>query len=286
MKTVKSAILLSFLILTFLGCKENTSQNNVLAPQVIDSSALKSVSARPVHWGYSGENGPEKWGSLSPVYNLCAQGQGQSPINIIPSEKTTQANWSFAYKASKIAMKHNEHMHEIIDNGHTIQLTLDEGSTFTFNDKVFHLKQAHFHTPSEHTVNGQSYPMEMHWVHQSEEGKLAVVSVLFKEGKPNKNFEMIIAHLPSKKGDSVIVEDKQLQLDLHLPPDNYAYHYLGSLTTPPCSEGVQWLVLRQPVELSATQLQAIASRIGPNNRPVQNINKRVVEIGDLKGQGE
>jgi carbonic anhydrase len=125
--------------------------------------------------------------------------------------------------------------------------------------------------------------MEMHLVHQSDDGTLAVVGVLFKEGKKeNQNFAKIIANLPDAKGETKHLTDVVLTINDHLPVDNYAYHYVGSLTTPPCSEGVQWLVLHNPVELTLAQINAFSSRIGPNNRPTQSLNNRAVNVEDLK----
>ena len=247
-----------------------------------DSVASSPVSARPVHWGYAGENGPTAWGTLTPVYSLCRAGKTQSPINIVKTDAKGGANWKLDYKTTSLRIAHNEHMDDIIDNGHTIQVTVDEGSTFTFGDKTFALKQFHFHTPSEHTIDGKNMPMEMHLVHQSDDGSLAVVSVLFKEGKvANENFSKIIANLPNAKGESKHITDSNLELKVHLPKDNYAYHYIGSLTTPPCSENVQWLVLRDQVSLTSDQINAFSSRIGPNNRPTQALNDRTVKVDDL-----
>jgi carbonic anhydrase len=255
------------------------------APSTQEQQPIASTSARPVHWGYEGEDGPTNWASLSPVYALCGNGQQQSPINIVKSDAKGGALWRLDYKTTSLRIAHNEHMEDIIDNGHTIQVTVDEGSTFTFNDKVYALKQFHFHTPSEHTIDGQHAPMEMHMVHQSDDNSLAVVGILFQEGKEiNKNFEKIIANLPAAKGESKHITDVNLELQVHLPADNYAYHYTGSLTTPPCSENVQWLVLRDPVYLTADQIHAFSSRIGPNNRPTQSLNDRQVKVDDLKAK--
>jgi carbonic anhydrase len=127
-------------------------------------------------------------------------------------------------------------------------------------------------------------PMEMHLVHQSDDQSLAVVSVMFKEGKvANENFSKIISHLPNAKGESNHITDANLELKVHMPKDNYAYHYVGSLTTPPCSENVQWVVLRDMVSLTPDQINAFSSRIGPNNRPVQELNGRAVDANDLTG---
>ena len=257
------------------------------AEQTSDTDTVKAapVSARPAHWGYAGEDGPTAWSTLSPAYALCGTGKGQSPINIVKTDAKGGANWKLDYKTTSLRIAHNEHMDDIIDNGHTIQVTVDEGSTFSFGDKAYNLKQFHFHTPSEHTVDGKNMPMEMHMVHQSEDGSLAVVSVLFKEGKvANENFSKIIANLPNAKGESKHITDVNLELKVHLPKDNYAYHYTGSLTTPPCSENVQWLVLRDMVSLTADQITAFSSRIGPNNRPTQPLNDRTVSVDDLTGQ--
>lgn len=247
-------------------------------------SVVEAPSARPVEWGYEGGDGPTAWATLSPVYALCGEGKGQSPINIVKTDATGGVTWKLDYKTTSLNIAHNEHMKDLIDNGHTIQVTVDEGSVFTFGDKSYSLKQFHFHTPSEHTLDGKNAPMEMHLVHQAADETLAVVGVLFQEGKtPNENFNKIIANLPNAKGESKHIVDVNLELKVHLPKDNFAYHYVGSLTTPPCSEGVQWLVLRDPVYLTAEQLQAFSSRIGPNNRPTQALNERQVKVDDLVG---
>jgi len=244
-----------------------------------------SVSARPIHWGYKGNIGPSNWKTLSPVYALCGDGKNQSPININKANENGKANWKFDYKTSSLRIAHTEHMDDILDNGHTIQVTVDEGSTFTFAGKTYELKQFHFHTPSEHMINGKNLPMEMHMVHQSEDKSLAVVSILFELGPiPNENLSKIIAHLPSVKGESKHITDVSLDLHLHLPKDNRAFHYVGSLTTPPCSENVQWLVLSETKMVTASQVAAFYSKIGANNRPVQSLNGRVIEHGNLSGQ--
>lgn len=267
-----------------ISCSGSSQQN---VTDSVDTGFIKKTdtgSARPVHWGYAGEDGPTEWATLSTVYAMCGEGKNQSPVNIVSKNTKGGATWKLAYKTTTLKIAHNEHMDEIIDNGHTIQVTVEEGSTFTFSGKVFDLKQFHFHTPSEHTIEGKHAPMEMHMVHQSDDGSLAVVAVLFKEGQvANKNFTAIIDNLPNAKGESKHLKNVVLQIGDHLPKDNYAYHYLGSFTTPPCTEGVQWLVLREPVELTQKQIAAFSSRIGPNNRPAQPVNDRVIKIDDLVG---
>jgi carbonic anhydrase len=263
--------------------KENdTSTTTPAAAQPVDTPA-KSSSARPVHWGYEGEDGPDKWSSLSPVYNLCSEGKHQSPVNIEKGTVTAGSDWKINYKYSSLKISHNEHMDEIIDNGHTIQVTVDEGSTFTFDGKTYTLKQFHFHTPSEHTLDGKHMPMEMHMVHQSADGSLAVIGVLFKEtAKPNDNLAKIIANMPGKKGETNHLKSDSINLEAHIPKDNFAYHYVGSLTTPPCSENVQWLVLRELVGISADQAKIMYAKIGPNFRPAQPLNDRSIKLDEMK----
>jgi len=266
----------------YLGASCNSKHQRTDEFKAVQS---EHATVRPVHWGYSGEMGPDKWGKLSPAYALCDEGKGQSPINIVKTNEREGMRWKLDYKSTSFRIEHNDHVDDIIDNGHTIQITVDSGSTFTFGDKIYDLKQVHFHTPSEHTLDGERMPMEMHFVHQASDGTLAVVGVLFKEGTVvNENFSKIIRNLPDAKGEIKHFTDSNLELKLHIRKDNFAYHYVGSLTTPPCSENVQWLVLRDLIVLTADQIKAFSSRIGPNNRPIQQLNGRAVKIDDLVGQ--
>lgn len=270
-----TAVLLVLLIAVACTQKKATGEDSA-------QKVEPNKSVRPTHWGYEGEDGPEHWGALDPVYADCAEGMHQSPINIATSELTEGINYDLNYKPiPSFHIAHNEHMEEIIDNGHTIQVTVDEGSDITIEGKVYTLKQFHFHTPSEHTIDGEHYPMEMHMVHQSTDDQLAVVSLMIAEGDPNANFDKIIAHIPDTKSEAKHVDDTDLDINQSLPSDIYAYHYVGSLTTPPCSENVQWLVLKELLSLSSEQIHAFSSKIGDNNRPVQAVNDREVKVNDL-----
>ena len=271
-------------LIPFNSCKQGSSATTG-TQTFTDTTAEASHAERPVHWTYTEEGGAANWGTLSPAYALCNEGKQQSPVDIVQSTVKGSGTWSLNYKSTTLNIAHTEHMEEIVDNGHTIQVTVDEGSSLTYAGKSYHLKQFHFHTPSEHTIDGQHLPMEMHMVHQSDDGALAVVGVLFKEGKePNPNLVMIINNLPFSKGESKHITDQHLELNLQMPKDNFAYHYMGSLTTPPCSENVQWLVLREMISVSKDQVEAFAKRIGPNNRPTQPLNGRVVEADDIRGK--
>lgn len=284
-KTNLNLILSVLLVGVLISCNSNPKESTKQTTAQDTTNTAAPPSARPVHWGYSGDTGPSTWATLSPVYAMCGEGKHQSPINIVTSDVKGTANWSTDYKSTALLISHTEHMEDIVDNGHTIQITVDEGSTLTVEGKSYSLKQFHLHTPSEHTLNGKNQPMEMHMVHQSEDGSLAVLGVLFTEGKvPNADFAKIIAHLPNAKGETKHVADENLELSVHMPKDNFAYHYTGSLTTPPCSENVQWLVLRDQISLTKDQIEAFSSRIGPNNRPTHPLNDRVVSSDDVSGE--
>lgn len=243
-------------------------------PATVAVAAPPAESARPAHWGYEGELAPAKWGSLSPAYAACGQGKAQSPVDLVSTANAETPGLLFNYQRTALKIAHHEHVIDIVDNGHTLQVTVDEGSTLVTQRDEYQLLQFHFHTPSEHTVDGRSFPMEAHFVHQSTTGNFAVVSALFVEGEPSENLARLIAHFPAAKGETKHAPEVVLDLAAHLPEDRSVYQYLGSFTTPPCTENVEWFVLKQPVTASREQLQAFASRLSPNNRPVQPMNDR------------
>jgi len=248
-----------------------------------DASAGAPKVARPVHWAYTGHEGPRHWGSLDPAYAACDRGHSQSPVDITKTGPGTGKTWKLNYTSTSLRIAHHEHDVDIVDNGHTIQVTVDEGSTLTTERGTYHLKQFHYHTPSEHTVDGKHFPMEVHFVHQSDDGHFAVVGAFFEQGKTNPNLEQLIAHFPKAKGDAQHFTDKKLDLAFHLPPTTEAYTYLGSFTTPPCTENVEWLVLRDPVSASREQLKAFAERLHHNNRPIQPLHGRPVGTSAIAG---
>lgn len=214
------------------------------------------------HWSYDGEAGPEHWGELSHDYAACKTGKMQSPIDLKWSKTKGQGKITFDYHAAPLA---------VIDNGHTIQVNFKPGSSATIRGKKFDLVQMHFHTASEHTISGKSFPMELHFVHKNKAGKLAVVGVMFREGSPNAMVDAIWKNLPGEKGKEVTVSSVMVQPADFLPTKKSYYHYQGSLTTPPCSEGVNWNVLNTPVEMSADQIQKFREMYANNARPVQQL---------------
>jgi carbonic anhydrase len=219
-------------------------------------------------WTYSDHSGPEHWGDLKSDYKLCSTGKAQSPIDISSAVKVSLAPLTFNYRASPVT---------ILNNGHTIQVSPKDAGGITLPTGDYSLVQFHFHTPSEENIQGRAYPLDAHFVHSNAAGELAVVAVLFEEGAHNPALEPILAAMPKKVGDQTTL-DMQNIADL-LPANRHYYSYMGSLTTPPCSEGVRWNILTEPVQLSHAQLEAFKALYPMNARPVQPLNDRTVNVG-------
>lgn len=232
----------------------------------------------PAHWGYGADDGPASWAALSPDYATCASGRAQSPIDLAASTTADRVPTATNYRAAKLRVIRHEHVVDVIDNGHTIQVNYDEGSNLQLGETGYELKQYHFHAPSEHTIDGRNFPMEMHLVHRSAGGKLAVLGVLIEEGAHNPAFEPVWANLPDEAGKEIHHEHVMVNIDDLLPAEHRMYRYEGSLTTPPCSEDVSWFVAVQLIELSADQIAAFSSIFPGNNRPVQPLNDRTVYV--------
>jgi carbonic anhydrase len=235
------------------------------------------------HWGYEGEAGPMKWGTLSPRWATCAQGRSQSPIDIDKTMQSDLPEIKTNFKPAALKIIHHTHIADAINNGHTVQVNYTEGDTLTIGNERFQLTQYHFHSPSEHTVRGKHYPMEMHMVHNSNDGKLAVVGVFIEEGKHNTAFDPIWSNLPKSKGVENHFENVNVDVNSLLPENKKTYRYDGSLTTPPCSEGVKWIIMKSPIQLSAKQIGAFQSIMKGNNRPVQSLNGRSVVTDSIAG---
>ena len=234
-------------------------------------------AAADTAWHYEGAEGPEHWGKLSPKFATCGSGRSQSPIDIAnPKSGSATATFKLQFPPSTLSVAHHEHLADGINNGHTIQINYAGADTLTIGNDSYALAQYHFHGPSEHTINGKHSPMEMHLVHKSAAGKLAVVGVLINEGTHNKAFDPVWAKLPKQKGVETHYPAVTVDVDDLLPSVHTSYRYDGSLTTPPCSEGVNWIIMRTPIQLSAEQIRAFTELIPDNNRPVQPLNGRVV----------
>jgi carbonic anhydrase len=232
------------------------------------SLAAAPALASEAHWSYGKEHGgPAKWSELSPEYATCGLGKLQSPIDIRGAKKAELPAIQFGYVAGQP---------KVVNNGHTVQVAVPPGDTITVGDHTYELQQFHFHAPSEEAVNGKHAPLVAHFVHKDADGKLAVVGVLFDVGAPSAALAPIFAKLPAKAGTEVTLEDVKLDPAAVLPAKRGYYEFEGSLTTPPCSEGVRWLVLQQHATISKEQLAAFRKLYPANARPIQPLNGRAI----------
>ncbi len=219
------------------------------------------------HWSYEGETGPANWARLRADYAACTTGKRQSPIDIREGIRVNLEAIRFDYKPMQF---------RIVDTGHAVQVNLGEGSSLTVMGKRYALQQFHFHRPAEERVNGRSYDMSVHLVHRNDEGQLAVVAVLLEKGADHPLIQTLLDNLPLEQNTEMSPE---AAIDpARLLPDNRAYWtFMGSLTTPPCTEGVLWMVLKQPVQVASEQV-AIFSRVSRSNaRPIQALNGRLIK---------
>lgn len=219
------------------------------------------------HWSYSGKEGPEHWSELNPEYSPCNNGYSQSPINISRTYLTKLKPLSLNYKSAGI---------DLINNGHTIEERIKPGSNAIIDGQKYNLLQFHFHTPSEHTVNGKHYPMELHLVHENNSGQIAVVGIFFKKGKPNSTLQKLINNLPEGINKPVVNKNIKIDIEKLLPSERSYFHYFGSLTTPACKEGVSWNIFTTPVEASQKQIEIFHKIMGNNARPVQPLHNRFI----------
>jgi carbonic anhydrase len=219
----------------------------------------------PVHWGYDGEVAPEHWGDLSPDFAACAAGKEQSPVDIPATAPVNPPGLRFNYQPSAL---------NITNNGHTIQVNCEGGSILEIAGAAYPLVQFHLHALSEHTLDGAHTAMELHLVHKNTSGRLAVVRVAIVDGAHNPAYEPILAHMPAEEGEPETIHGASLNAAALLPAEQSYCRYHGSLTTPPCTEGVTGFVMAAPVELSTAQLAAFQNLYDHNYRPVQPLNER------------
>lgn len=237
-----------------------------------DSAPLASQQA---HWDYMGIDGPKHWGMLDSGYMVCEKGREQSPINVVTvHDPEAQSPLEFHYQSSPV---------HVVNNGHTVQVNYKAGSTVRFNGQEYELRQFHFHDPSEHHIEGKTYPGEMHLVHQNQSGHLLVIGVLMQFGETHPILDQAGNWIEHKLGHRIPIEGEDIRSGLvlnikDLLPKNtsHFYSYHGSLTTPPCSEGVQWIILKEPLEVSEQQVQRFVNTIGHNARPIQLPSGRLI----------
>ncbi|MEX1083460.1 MAG: carbonic anhydrase [Xanthobacteraceae bacterium] len=228
--------------------------------------AAKGSAAEGAHWSYEGATGPDKWGNLDAASKICSAGTQQSPIDIAGPIKAQLPPLRISWRKTADT---------IVNNGHTIQLNTAEGGTLTLGKDTYRLLQFHFHRPSEHLIGGKSFPMEAHFVHGKASGGLAVVGVLMTTGKPNPVFNKIVATMPAQAGPP-ITADTAIDPNGLLPRNRDYYRYAGSLTTPPCSETVEWLLLTNSIQAAEADIAGFAKLYAMNARPVQPLNRRML----------
>lgn len=240
-----------------------------LAKSLLIAAGLMPALALASHWSYEGHGSPEHWGELSSEFKECQAGKNQSPIDIIHSLNAHIAPLEMQYIQSPIV---------ILNNGHTLQASFDQkaGNVVKFDAIKADLQQFHFHAPSENTVNGKHAAMEMHLVHKESNGDVVVVAVMFDIGAENPALTELWKKMPQQAEKSAPLTTK-IDMNTLLPTDKTYWRFSGSLTTPPCSEGVTWLVMKHPLTLSEAQLQQFKAVMHhDNNRPVQSLHGRVV----------
>ena len=231
---------------------------------------MAAATGHAPHWGYEGEEGPDHWGALAPDYATCATGKAQSPVDHVAFNPAQAVSVHADYHAGLVSVLHN---------GHTVQANFAPGSSLISGGHVYALVQVHFHTPSEEAFNGKRYPMVAHFVHKDTAGKLAVLGVMFDKGGPHDELAKLIAVAPKAPGSEGKLSVTRINPAALLPHDLRVYRYTGSLTTPPCTEGVSWHVAVKPVHASKEQIGDLHAMIGNNARPVQPLNGRQI-IGE------
>ena len=245
----------------------------------IDSTVLAETLVTPtlqprthpeIPWSYENETGPAHWSELDSRFAACSSGQQQSPINLETAQASDLVNPEFHYEPVPL---------NLLNNGHTVQVPYAPGSYILIEGDRYDLRQFHFHTPSEHAIEGKSQLGELHLVHQNEAGQLAVVAVLLyaDDAENNRAYTLISSNLPENAGDKLRTHHRINARSL-LPQNTTTYRYSGSLTTPPCSESVTWLVMSDPVPLPSQQLAQYSVRLHHNNRPLQALNNRSVQL--------
>lgn len=260
----------SFLLaLPLTACSSNISQET--SGKEHQEERDRAEIRRTHDWSYDGENGPEHWDDLDPANAVCANGKEQSPINIV------MARVIESEQLKKMEINYTPSDFSLVNNGHTIQAnarTMD--NIVTARGKEYTLVQFHFHAPSEHQFNGQHFDMELHLVHKDEKDQLAVIAVMMKEGMSNRVLANVWSALPEEETAEGVKLSAPVDLMSILPKDQQSFQYRGSLTTPPCSEAVQWIVLGKPIDISKEQIDAFRQIYPNNHRPIQALEDRKV----------
>ncbi|WP_266180404.1 carbonic anhydrase [Dyella humicola] len=225
------------------------------------------------HWSYSGKSGPSHWSSMGPSFVVCGNGKAQSPIDLESRDAKTG-------KADEFHIDYEKGAVALVNNGHTVQANVsDAKDTVVFDGDTYRLAQFHFHSPSEHTTDGTRFPLEIHFVNEDGRKRVVVVGVMVKLGKQNESLASVLRALPASEKETSKDTRPPVTVDLGsvLPHDHGAYVYAGSLTTPPCTEGVHWVVLKEPIQMSSDQIASFTRLFPDNHRPLQKANGREID---------
>ena len=245
----------------------------LMAPAIANTSVLAALP-----WSYGGATGPGHWGELKPDFAICASGRQQSPIDLASDvDRLTEARGELVPIPERLTFDYHPNPLAILNNERTILVPYAPGSRLVMGERAYDLLQFHFHDPSEHTLDGAAYPMEAHLVHQDPEtGELVVVAVFLEVGEENSTLAKIWPQIPEPAAETIAIAGIEVDATDLLPrhPDRY-YQYRGSLTTPPCTEAVSWIVMETPITLSARQLDRFVGLVGSNARPLQVRGDRV-----------
>lgn len=234
---------------------------------LMTASSVAASGGENIEWGYAGPEGPHNWGRLAPEFEICESGKNQSPIDLTGFIEADLPPILFKYDTLST---------EIVNTGHSLQTGAVGGGSIEVSGQVFELKQFHFHTPSENHIEGKSFAMEAHLVHEGSNRSLAVVAVLFEEGAENPAIAKLWAQMPRQPGDRQTVPGRFSASEL-LPANKDYYRFNGSLTKPPCTEGVWWFVMKEPLTVSQAQVDSFLEVLHhENNRPVRPVNARPI----------
>ena len=272
MKRLVNSLLAVFFTSILMACsQQETETNEPEEATVTEAKEQEEQELQTAYWSYTGEAGPESWGHLDESYAACVNGSEQSPINIEASQVKADGGME------DVDTQYEPTTFSVMNNGHTIQAnTVSENNKMILGEAEYRLVQFHFHTPSEHQFNGQPYAMELHLVHQNENSQLAVLGLMIQEGKKNENLQAVWDMLPKEKTEQDLPIGEPINLEALLPEADSFFHYDGSLTTPPCTEDVKWVVFEQPIEMSKEQIEAFQQIFPANHRPVQPLNEREI----------
>jgi len=266
-QSIKFSFILTFFAIIVFSLSNCKGTDKTKTTETDTTKVVEHKETKP-HWTYEGEEGPQAWAGICDDYKNCA-GQAQSPVDITGAKKDANLKPLFLDYAPNTKL-------DISNNGHTVMVNYNTGS-FVIDGKDYHLLQFHFHAPSEYTIKGEHFPAEAHLVHSDVDGNLAVIGLMIKIGKENTFFNTFWDKLPAEKSD---VQTYNVNFDINnfLPTDKGYYSLMGSLTTPPCTEGVKWFVLKTPVEATQAQIDKLISTMPKNNnRPVQPLNGREIK---------